>query len=253
MSAGYDDWNSHWQSFGNSSEVNPAVLYRQNFLIRLIFKHNTKSGNLLLDIGCGTGSFLRKVEDLNSGLILVGIEPSVSGCERSTAQSSARIVQGDVLTLDPASLDLAQIADFAICSEVIEHLDNPSQFLQQCKKFIKPSGKIFLTVPGGWCSEYDKHIGHRQHFSKRLLTETLTCAGYKNIKIFRAGFPVFNIYKLMTILAGKKLIQTASVTEDHRDSKMIGFLSKAFNPLFKCSLPNFPFGWQLVAIAEIRE
>jgi hypothetical protein len=60
-----------------------------------------------------------------------------------------------------------------------------------------------VTVPGGFRSAYDKHIGHRQHFSKASLKKSLLEAGYQNIQIYRAGFPVFNLYKILTIIAGK--------------------------------------------------
>ena len=253
MSRDKDDWNSHWQKFGNSSEINPAVLYRQNYLLKILSGHSTEPGNLLLDIGCGTGAFLRRLMDSKLDLTLIGIEPSESGCERAIAQTNVRIVRGDIFTLSPVESNLDHVADFAICSEVIEHLDDPTQFLQKCKEFIKPSGKIIITVPGGWRSKYDKHIGHRQHYSKNLLLETLSKAGYTNIQIFRAGFPIFNLYKLMTILAGKRLIQSASSTEGVAESKLIRIISKVFNSLFRYSFSNSLFGWQLIALAEIKD
>lgn len=37
--------------------------------------------------------------------------------------------------------------DTIICSEVIEHLENPHQFLKQCHRVLKKGGKLILTTP----------------------------------------------------------------------------------------------------------
>ena len=68
--------------------------------------------------------------------------------------------------------------------------------------------------------------------------------------MFRAGFPIFNIYKLLTVLAGEKLIETADFKEKKTESRLIQVLSKVFNLAFNLALPNFPLGWQLIATAE---
>jgi len=253
MSLQKDDWNEHWNNFGDSSEINPAVLYRQQYLKKLLKVFETKSDSVLLDIGCGTGSFLHVLEQEKLNYRLIGLEPSASGCDRARIQTNATIIEGDVLDLSSLSQELMHIADIGVCSEVIEHVDDPVLFLNNCKRLLKPEGHIVITVPGGFRSAYDKHIGHRQHYSKRLLMTTLLNAGYKNVRIYRAGFPIFNVYKLLTIMAGRKLIETASVSEQHGESKLTVLISKTFNLIFKFSLPNFPLGWQLVATADVSE
>jgi SAM-dependent methyltransferase len=230
MSENKDDWNSHWNNFGDVSEINPAVKYRQDFLIKLLKAQNIKSTDVLIDIGCGTGSFLRQLEQTNPGYRLIGLEPSASGCEI-------------------ARRNLREIADIGICSEVIEHVDDPTEFLHRSRQFLKTSGILLVTVPGGFRSAYDKHIGHRQHFSKASLKKSLLEAGYQNIQIYRAGFPVFNLYKILTIIAGKRLIKTASKL-DGQNSKVTSVISKAFNALFFVTVSNSPFGWQLIATAR---
>lgn len=253
MSSHQDDWNAHWNDFGDSSEINPAVRYRQKYLLGLLRTIGTKPENVLIDIGCGTGSFLHVLEQEKLDCRLIGLEPSSSGCDRARAQTNATIVEGDVLGLSSLSVNLSKIADVAICSEVIEHIDDPVLFLRECKQLLKHDGVIIVTVPGGFRSAYDKHIGHRQHYSKRLLLNTLSLAGYTDVRIYRAGFPVFNIYKLLTILAGRKLITTVTSSEHHGDSKLTVLISRFFNSIFWLSMPNFPLGWQLIATAKKAE
>ena len=250
MSIHQDDWNSHWDNFGDSSEINPAVRYRQKYLVKLLNSFETSSENVLMDIGCGTGSFLHVLEQENLNFRLIGLEPSASGCDRARLQTGATIIEGDVLALSSLSTDVFEVADIAVCSEVIEHVDDPVLFLRECKHLLKSNGVIIITVPGGFRSAYDKHIGHRQHYSKRLLLNTLLGAGFKDVRVYRAGFPIFNVYKLLTILAGRKLISTVSSSEQHGDSKLTVFVSRFFNLIFRFSMPDFPLGWQLVATAR---
>lgn len=253
MSLQKDDWNEHWNNFGDLSEINPAVLYRQQYLRKLLKVSRNRPDNVLLDIGCGTGSFLHFLEQEQLNYRLIGLEPSSSGCDRARIQTRATIIEGDVLDLSSLSDELLHIADMGVCSEVIEHVYDPVLFLSNCKRLLKPEGRIIITVPGGFRSAFDKHIGHRQHYSKRLLMATLLNAGYKNVRIYRAGFPIFNIYKLLTILAGRRLITTVTSSEHHGDSKLTVLISRFFNSIFWLSLPNFPLGWQLVATADVSE
>ena len=253
MSLNQDDWNSHWDNFGDSSEINPAVQYRQQYLINLLRSFETSSENVLLDIGCGTGSFLNVLEQEKLNFHLIGLEPSTSGCDRARLQTNATIIEGDVLTLTSVPKDLFEIADIAICSEVIEHVDDPVLFLRECQHLLKPNSEIIITVPGGYRSAYDKHIGHRRHYSKQLLVDTLLDAGFKDVRVYRAGFPIFNIYKLLTILAGRKLISAVATSEQHGDSKLTIFISRFFRLIFRFSMPDFPLGWQLVATAKKAE
>ena len=248
-----DNWNDHWDNYGDSSEINPAVIYRQNYLKKLLGKFDTNPNYVLLDIGCGTGAFLHQLEKEKPNYRLIGLEPSASGCERARTQTHATIIEGDVLNLSSLTDELFQIADIGVCSEVIEHVDDPVLFLRECKQLLKPTGVIIITVPGGFRSAYDKHIGHRQHYSKRQLMTTLLNAGYKDVRVYRAGFPIFNFYKLLTILAGRKLISAVSSSEQHGDSKLTILISALFNKIFRFSLPNFPLGWQLVATASLKE
>jgi len=37
-----------------------------------------------------------------------------------------------------------------VCSEVLEHLRNPSEFLNSMKKMLKPNGIIIITIPNGF-------------------------------------------------------------------------------------------------------
>ena len=39
------------------------------------------------------------------------------------------------------------IADYIVCSEIMEHLENPTFFLDECKRVLKIGGKIIISIP----------------------------------------------------------------------------------------------------------
>lgn len=42
-------------------------------------------------------------------------------------------------------------ADYVVCLEVMEHLENPTHFLAEVKRVLKPRGKLVLSVPNAYC------------------------------------------------------------------------------------------------------
>ncbi len=101
-------------------------------------------------------------------------------------------------------------------------------------------------MPAGPRSAFDKHIGHRRHFDRPSLEGVLTDAGLTGIHVEAAGFPVFNLYKLVVILRGKRLITDAA---DDNPSSAARFVMRAFDRLFALAPHRGRFGWQLVATA----
>ena len=41
--------------------------------------------------------------------------------------------------------------DYIFCLEVMEHLDNPTAFLAEVRRVLKPTGKLILSVPNPYC------------------------------------------------------------------------------------------------------
>ena len=160
----------------------------------------------MLDIGSGQGDFLWQAAARFPGSNLAGFEISEVGvCLSRTKVPKARFVVADLLQ---PSKDLAQFtgwATHAICSEVLEHVDDPVAFLKQAKKYLADDATMIVTVPGGKMSAFDRHIGHRRHFARQEIRAVLDQAGLRVESVYLAGFPFFNLYRLLVIGRGKKL------------------------------------------------
>ena len=142
-------------------------------------------------------------------------------------------------------------ATHAICSEMLEHVDDPSQVLENVGSFMAPGCQLVVTLPSGPMSYFDHYIGHRKHFKARELRDLLEQTGYHVESVWRAGFPFMNLYKLVVIARGKALVRDVATQADgHPSSRLATAVMNCFRFLFRGNLTNTIFGWQLVAIAR---
>lgn len=249
-----DDWDNHWRALGDASLNNPANGYRRRLVMELL--GNPPPGSLILDIGSGQGELSLFLQAANPACDVVGIEYSTEGVRRATESAAAvgspvRFVQCDLL--QPVAEDLldGRQANYAVCSEVLEHVDDPVCLLRNAARCLAPTCRLVVTVPGGPRSAFDRHIGHRQHFRSETLTTTLDRAGFTVEKVSRSGFPFFDLYKLALIARGRRLVddlQSTSASVTRR--RLSGAAVAVFDALFRLNLRDSPFGWQMTAVAR---
>ena len=114
--------------------------------------------------------------------------------------------QRDLLRKVTLSDDERGRATLAVCSEVLEHVDEPDVLLRNAVEYLASGCRIVVTVPGGPRSAFDRHIGHRRHFTAKRLRSLLEANGFENVTVRRAGFPFFDLYRMVVIARGKRLI-----------------------------------------------
>jgi ubiquinone/menaquinone biosynthesis C-methylase UbiE len=243
-----DNWNQHWAIYAKSAELNPAQAYRRELILKVLKKHPPET---LLDAGSGQGDFVALASEQFPNTELLGIELSASGVDISRAKvPGVKFLVCDLLNSETASPEYSRWATHAVCSEVLEHLDKPEQALFNLKHFLRKEAKVIVTVPAGPRSAFDKHIGHRQHFTATSLRQLVESAGYSVETLHRAGFPFMNLYKCVVVLRGKKLIQDASESSSSMQRWPTRFLLRLFHFLFRFNLLDSPWGWQLVAVIK---
>lgn len=249
-----DDWNSHWQEYARATTQNPAQSYRHKMILHLIDSVVNDNTMKLLDIGSGEGDLLFRIANQFKKCELVGFELSESGVKLSRGKvPTAKFVVADIFQPSEMSTDFLEWATHATCSEVLEHVDDPIAFLKEVKKYLSDNAAIIITVPGGKMSAFDQHIGHRQHFTKQDISAILTRAGFKVQNIYRAGFPFFNLYRLIVIARGKKLVEDVKEKYEGWSKLLANVMMSIFNVLFHFNLLDSPFGWQIVVVARKKE
>ncbi len=249
--ASQDDWDAHWDHYAQSAAENPAQRMRHEIIARLLCEHSDSGVMKLFDLGSGQGDLMKKLEPLLPDACFVGAELS----ERGVAISKRKVPGATFLVADifqpPAALnEFANWATHAVCSEVLEHVDDPVAFLRRARDYLAAGARLIVTVPGGPTSAFDRHIGHRQHFDRCKIRSMLERAGYSVERTYLAGFPFFNLYRLLIIARGDSLVQDAQKGSTGTPSSVARFAMKVFRVLFHANLLNSPWGWQVVATAR---
>ncbi len=246
-----DDWDAHWEHYADSAAENPAQRMRHDIIARLLCEDSGEREMRVIDLGSGQGDLIQRLKSLLPGARFVGVELSESGVAVSQRKAPGEsFFVADLLQSPPALNEFVGWATHAVCSEVLEHVDDPVEFLQRSRKYLAPDARLIVTVPAGPMSSFDRHIGHRQHFDREKVRSILQEAGYSVERAFLAGFPFFNLYRLLVIARGKRLATDIESKSSGITSGLARVAMKLFGVMFHANLPDSPLGWQLIAIAR---
>jgi 2-polyprenyl-3-methyl-5-hydroxy-6-metoxy-1,4-benzoquinol methylase len=246
------DWEEHWSAYEEATKKNPAQRYRRKLLFRALSAGAAQKR--VIDLGCGQGDFLREAARELPDAELVGIDLSETGLAIARKKSpDVRFFRSDFSQAEALPAELQGWATHVVCSEILEHLDEPRDLLRAVKRLLAPEGLLVITVPSGPRSAFDVHIGHRRHYSPTALARLVEQAGYATCTLTGAGFPFFNLYKLTIILRGRKLAQDISGAEHGpRLTGAAALVMAGFDRLFAFNRDRSRFGWQTFGVFRSR-
>lgn len=95
----------------------------------------------ILDIGCGSGSFLYQYK--MKGWETRGIEVNSSAAKLGNQIADLNIFSGSLVQ---SNLD-SEYFDYVRSNHSFEHITNPHEVLNEVSRIIKPGGKFFIGVP----------------------------------------------------------------------------------------------------------
>lgn len=240
-----DDWDQHWSNFAEASDYSPAVSYRRRLLRRLLAISRSEPDRKLIELGCGTGQFAAEFCPEFPSVEFLGVDISEAGIRKARKRvPSAQFEVCDLLKPVPEPTIQSFGATDAICSEVLEHVEEPIRILVNATSAMAPGCRLVVTVPGGPMNAFDKHIGHRRHYRPEDLGALLKAAGYRVEKTLATGFPFYNLYRLALLATGSSVINIAAGPP----SPAVRVSYHIFNALCKFTLDRW--GWQTVAIAR---
>lgn len=120
-----------------------------------------------LDIGCGGGIFAESAARLPTTASVTAIDPSpeVLSVARAHARRDPSLrpprlnyLSATVETLPPPESD-ADRFDVVSVFEVVEHVDEPVEFLRRCAAFVKPGGWLVgSTIARTWLSWFTTNL-----------------------------------------------------------------------------------------------
>jgi SAM-dependent methyltransferase len=245
-----DDWESHWSSFGEAAERNPAQAFRRRMVLSLLASQGMPQR--YLDIGSGQGDLAVAVADRWPDAEVAGIDLSQRGVEMAARKlPRGTFGQFDLLSGEPPLPGFEAWATHATCSEVLEHVDDPGPLVASAQQWLAPAALLVVTVPGGPMSAFDRHVGHRLHYTPGDLARLLEAAGFAVLECGGAGYPFFNFYRRTVIARGERLIADADAGQG------VPLLARAamavFDRLLTASRTHGRRGWQVYAVAKLTD
>lgn len=122
----------------------------------MIVRHvGSVAGVTICDVPCGAGLFSRRLADAGMRVTAMDIE----AVEPYLFDVSHRVL-GDAnqgLPFESAKFDAL------VTIEGIEHLENPTGFLRECARVVKPGGWVFLSTPNVDSFRSRKYVMFRGH------------------------------------------------------------------------------------------
>jgi SAM-dependent methyltransferase len=118
-----------------------------------------KRSGSVLDVGCGSGNFLRCMKE--TGFSAFGIEPSGSGSEYARDEHGVDIYHGMIEEYLASHRD--RRFDVITMLNVLEHVTAPVSILSQLSKVLSSDGVLVLVVPDArfhdWIGRFRRFAG----------------------------------------------------------------------------------------------
>jgi SAM-dependent methyltransferase len=148
----------------------------------------------VLDIGPGKGLYSKWLRGHDCRVSCLDIDPSLEdlyrdlGCYFKTAD-----LRREPLPFGDAHFDLIW------CSHVIEHLRKPLEFLEECKRVLKPGGHLILRTPNirSFQFAFWDDPTHVSPFTLTSLSKILVLAGFDVVTCTRCDlYPLKGLHRL---------------------------------------------------------
>ena len=162
-----------------NAPVSNAMLRGVRDIATFIFGTRTDQPRIL-EIGCGVGTLARFMAERAECVDL--IEPNLSVTDASFDDPRIKFLPG----FFPEASG-RQRYDLIVCRQVLEHVDQPVQFLEAIRAHLTPTGQAYIEIP---CADYivdnasivDLHYMHVQYFTTKTSQQLLSRLGFRILR-----------------------------------------------------------------------
>lgn len=203
-----------------------------------------------LEIGCGTGFVLEAIAREHPGMRCQGSEIFVEGL----GIAARRLPQAEFMQMDARRIPFVDHFDAIGAFDVLEHVTEDEQVLQQVRSALRADGRILLTVPQHpWLwSVQDEYAHHVRRYQPRELEEKLGRNGFR--VIFSTSF----VALLLPALSASRLVKgnKASEQDPFREFRLPGWLNHTLGGIMAVERflirmgVRFPIGGTRLIVAE---
>lgn len=182
-------------------------LGRRRLLGAVIARLPLREDALILDVGCGGGSFLLELARFGT---VTAVEPSSASFAVARGRGIAEVIQAPVENLDLHDRHF----DLVTCLDVIEHVDDDVAGFAAMYDCSRPGAHLVVTVPAYprlW-SDHDVVNHHRRRYVRGTLVAAAEHAGWQLLRSTYFNMlllPPAAVYKVLERL-GVRGLQPAS-------------------------------------------
>lgn len=178
----------HYEGYGRNDYLSPITIKRYNELLDEFEAY--RSTNRILDVGCGIGYFLDEAK--KRGWEVYGTEYTDEAVQICT-QKGHSIEKGK---LNPENYENG-FFDVITSFEVLEHINNPQEEIQNFHSILRPGGLVYLTTPNfnsllryRLKSEYNVIVypEHLSYYTPRTIHRLFKKSGFRKKKIQTTGY-----------------------------------------------------------------
>ncbi len=165
------------------------------------------TANPLLDAGCGTGGFLRRLGQARPGLAAVGLDISGQALSLARRRIDARLCAGSVNALPFADDSFAAVTSIdVLCHRAVE----PLKALSEAFRCLAPGGRLVLNLPAyAWlASAHDLRVHNDRRFTRAEAVALVEAAGFT---VARASY--WNMLLLPLMVLRRKIFAGSAGSE----------------------------------------
>ncbi len=162
-----------------------ADIKRLSFIIDVL-KEKLPSQAEVLDVGCGNGVISRGLGEV--GFRVKGIDISEKTIEKAKSLNKFSNVIFEVCSAEQLVAN-SQRYHAIICSEVLEHLENPGKLLSVLHEVMHQDGVLIVTVPNGkgprelFVTRPVIRMQKKNNLAWKILQKVKTGLGYKGTTV----------------------------------------------------------------------
>lgn len=176
---------------GYANYFSREFLMRERFRKRIVLIKEYKKEGKLLDVGCATGFFLSEAE--KAGFEVYGIDITKYAVDYCRKQGLKNVFRG---TLESVRLSKGKF-DVIVALEVLEHLQDPKEFLVKAFQLLAKGGILLVCVPNRksliarlmgrfWFGYHN--FQHLFVFEPKTISRLVSECGFEIVKIKNSGY-----------------------------------------------------------------
>ncbi|CAN5430890.1 class I SAM-dependent methyltransferase [soil metagenome] len=206
-----------------------------------------------LEIGCGTGGFIRQIVS-NPSLEITGSEVYLKGL----LYAKKNLPDVDFIQFDIAEGTVGECFDMIAAFDVLEHIDNDTRALANVNSMLNAGGVFIVSVPQHqflW-SRLDEIVKHKRRYSRRDLLDKLRQNGFEISYCTSFLFVLFPLMLISRIFDRARAQTGSDEAALEKRTSFSGALNRVFDAFMRIdellirSGFSLPFGGTLLVVAR---